>query len=680
MASSGDVNLPVLSQARPPGAGGGSRMERRRFAVLLVIQALMIVHVIQWLVMGRTISPIEPSESIETIERGVVNIGFIFFVIAIGSTMIFGRFFCGWGCHVILLQDWCGKLLGKAGIRPRPFRSRLLRWLPLGLACYMFLWPVAHRYLVAPWFGDVPPWPGWTVEVTTDDFWASFPGLLMAVPFLLICGFLTVYLLGMKGYCTYACPYGGVFAPVEQIAPVRIRVNDDCEHCGHCTAVCTSNVRVHEEVAAYGMVVDPGCMKCMDCVSTCPNDALSLGIGRPALAQELDPKTKVRHDLGWIEEVVFAVLALGFLLSVRGFYGLPLLFAGGVAVCATWLVWKSYRVVRDANVSFHRIPLKRAGRIVAGGWCLLGISATLIVAATWLSAVNVAGQIAAVRYRGVTMPVNLVFGQGTFIEPGPEMAAAAESAFDWYGRLDFVGDGGWSPIRPNRGRFEFIAIRRASCLSVLGRFEEAATVLGDAVERRGESEDLAIWQGMVFEVERPNEADAWYGAMLERHPEWFRLRDERVQWRLDEVSTASAIEEARVGVVAMPDTLLPLRRLAVLLGDSNEPVAWEESRRITQKTLEIEPDNPNAWRALALVEAKLGLLEDAEASISRGVELSPRNWRLLAEYALLLDDRGRRSEAETILERSIRNWIEAGGEAVGKRPSLPAQAVGPMLP
>ena len=28
-----------------------------------------------------------------------------------------------------------------------------------------------------------------------------------------------------------------------------------------------------------GMVVDPGCMKCMDCVSVCPNDALYFGFG-----------------------------------------------------------------------------------------------------------------------------------------------------------------------------------------------------------------------------------------------------------------------------------------------------------------------------------------------------------------------------------------------------------------
>ena len=32
------------------------------------------------------------------------------------------------------------------------------------------------------------------------------------------------------------------------------------------------------------MVVDPGCMKCMDCISVCPNDALYFGFGKPTIA------------------------------------------------------------------------------------------------------------------------------------------------------------------------------------------------------------------------------------------------------------------------------------------------------------------------------------------------------------------------------------------------------------
>ena len=125
-------------------------MTARRYTILIIVQVLMIVHVVQWLAMGATLGPVEPSESMETLKHGVVTVGFIFFAVAIVSTAILGRWFCGWGCHVVMLQDFCASLLHKLGARPKPFRSRLLRFLPLALAIYMFVWPVVYRIAVAP--------------------------------------------------------------------------------------------------------------------------------------------------------------------------------------------------------------------------------------------------------------------------------------------------------------------------------------------------------------------------------------------------------------------------------------------------------------------------------------------------------------------------------------------------
>src|SRR3989442_14902048 len=91
----------------------------------------MIAHIIQWRIMGKTISPIEPSETMHTLQKGFVNAGFIFFSLAILATLIFGRFVCGWGCHILALQDLCGWLLKKIGLHPKPFRSRLLVYVPV---------------------------------------------------------------------------------------------------------------------------------------------------------------------------------------------------------------------------------------------------------------------------------------------------------------------------------------------------------------------------------------------------------------------------------------------------------------------------------------------------------------------------------------------------------------------
>src|SRR5687768_1771580 len=243
------VELPVLAT---PGPTSGerliakSRTDRWRAISLILLYLLMIAHIIQWRIMGLTVSPIEPSESMYTLQNGAINAGFIFFTLAILATLIFGRFVCGWGCHIVALQDFCAWLLKKFGLKPKAFRSRLLVYVPLIAALYMFVWPTVSRAFTKP--PTEPLIPQFTNHLITTEFWATFPPFWVAIPFLFICGFVTVYFLGSKGFCTYACPYGGFFSLADKVAPGKIRVTDACNQCGHCTATCTSNVLVHAEV------------------------------------------------------------------------------------------------------------------------------------------------------------------------------------------------------------------------------------------------------------------------------------------------------------------------------------------------------------------------------------------------------------------------------------------------
>ena len=177
-----------------------------RTLALLAVHILMIVHVAQWLMHGVTLSPVEPSEGMELAKHGVVNTGLVFFVAAILVTALFGRFFCGWGCHLVALQDLSRWFLIKSGFTPRPLRSRLLGFVPLVAFVYMFLWPAAYKLAVGRPLGPL------TSGFLTADFWATFPGLTIAVLTFVVCGFAVVFVLGAKGYCTYGCPYGAAFA------------------------------------------------------------------------------------------------------------------------------------------------------------------------------------------------------------------------------------------------------------------------------------------------------------------------------------------------------------------------------------------------------------------------------------------------------------------------------------
>ena len=172
----------------------------------------------------------------------------------------------------------------------------------------MFLWPTFKREVfpivesflpgVTTWFAPVKAWPGFSNHLFVEDFWATFPSVIVSIPFFLICGFVVVYLLGAKGFCTYGCPYGAFFNIADRVSRYIVADMSKCESCGLCTAHCTSNVQISREIRVHEQVVDPGCMKCLDCVDVCPNSVLSFivpgllasnGLKQKMLANPISP-------------------------------------------------------------------------------------------------------------------------------------------------------------------------------------------------------------------------------------------------------------------------------------------------------------------------------------------------------------------------------------------------------
>lgn len=463
--------------------------------------------------MGKTVSPIEPSETMHTLQRGAVNAGFIFFSLAILATLIFGRFVCGWGCHILALQDFCGWMLKKMGLRPKPFRSRLLIYVPLLAALYMFVWPTAYKFFASTEPG--PLIPKFTNHLVTTNFWETFPTVSVAIPFLLICGFVTVYFLGQKGFCTYACPYGGFFGLADKISPGKIRVTDACNQCGHCTATCTSNVLVHAEVKEFKMVVDPGCMKCMDCVSVCPNGALYFGFGKPTLLAPKSDAIKRVYSLTWPEELAGALIFLGSFFAVRNVYALvPFLMALGVAGVTTFLALKTGRMFfKTSDVWFHRFNLKSAGRLSPAGW---GFA---LFAAIWIGLNLHSGWIRYHEHKGnlafqkIQIPDELALAQkdpARWVSPTDRQSidegkryllsasrlglfanSEAMSKLAWFEYLS--GDAGQSAqlllqaAGRQRGQGKALSLYyRGAILNLLGRYDEAMTSLDEAIEHRSD--------------------------------------------------------------------------------------------------------------------------------------------------------------------------------------------------
>ncbi len=392
-ASRRNISLPVIDARVQRADERLSRRRRMRAAALIGVWVLMIAHVSHWAISGRSVAPFVLSDAMKTLELGQINPGFLLLAAALLVTLLCGRFLCGWACHMGALQDGCAWVLKKCGVRPRMFRSRLLGYVPLGLALYMFVWPTFKREALAPllarfwpaavaWLGPVQPFPGWSTRFMTTDLWDGLPSVAIAIPFLLLCGFGTVYFLGARGLCRYGCPYGGFFLPAEQLAVGRVVVNPDlCDSCGRCTAACSAGVRVLEETKAFGMVVDRNCMRSLDCVAACPHDALSFGLARPALLRQgvATPSAGGGYQLSLRAELAVASVFAVSLVVFRGLYGLiPLLMAVTMAVLTGFVLWRAARLFAERDARFAGVQLRRSGRFQIGGRVFLALAVGML--------------------------------------------------------------------------------------------------------------------------------------------------------------------------------------------------------------------------------------------------------------------------------------------------------------
>ena len=109
----------AMRAALPVKQPGTSRYGNWRAATLAGVYVLMALHIAHWKINGRTRAPLELNEVMYTLELGIVTAGFLFMAVARLTTLLFGRFFCGWGCHILALEDLCAWLLKKFHIRPQ---------------------------------------------------------------------------------------------------------------------------------------------------------------------------------------------------------------------------------------------------------------------------------------------------------------------------------------------------------------------------------------------------------------------------------------------------------------------------------------------------------------------------------------------------------------------------------
>ncbi|MCP3962443.1 MAG: tetratricopeptide repeat protein [bacterium] len=664
--------------ARDQGTRRPRSYGRRRAAVLATVYVLIALHILHWKLAGKTLSPLELNEVMHTLELGIVTAGFVFMCLAALSAAIFGRFFCSWGCHILALEDLCFWLLEKVRMRPRPVRSRVLLWVAPGAMFYMFLWPQVSRILS----GQPPPQlrfhseaEGWASFATTD-FWRNLPGPWITVLTLAVCGFAIVYFLGSRGFCTYACPYGVIFGLVDRVAPGRIRLVGDCTQCGICTANCQSHVRVHEEVARFGRVVDSSCLKDLDCVTGCPENALDFGFARPAFLQSLGRarRGQVRYDWSAGEEALMAMTFLAALFIFRGLYdAVPFLMSLGLGCILAYLAAVCVRLARRQNVRLGRHWLKRRSRITPGG--------RVFALAAALAAVFVAHS-AVIRFHeraGQRALETLEAGSASGAAAAPELVTQArhhlETVEHWglvrstrlLQRLASVRTLAGSPAAAEpylrrvllrepgflRTRLSLGRVLLSQQRSAAARRELLRLTAGPAPEYRGDRRIRAAGHDLLarmhFAGGDREAALREYGLALEEDPESADAHLGRGTLLADSGRLEEAATHLEAAHRLRPESAPILYNLGVILVQLGLEV---EAIEVYRAAVRLAPDDPEARNNLGYLLLGRSQPEAAEPQFRRAIEARPDFAPAHFNLGRLLLATGRSAEGEEHLKRA----------------------------
>jgi len=181
-------------------------------------------------------------------------------------SLVVGKGFCGTVCPVGALQELLYRipLFKKLKRKKVPFKiTNTVR-----IILFVLFLTVAFAFATSTYyFYNLFDLIHWEFEMQ----WIEF---IQFIIFLVI--ILSVSLFSYRPFCYFICPMGLYTWVLEQIAPLKVRVNKDaCNSCGACEKTSPCN-------AVKGIVdgnkLRADCHLCGDCIKSCSQSALYFGL------------------------------------------------------------------------------------------------------------------------------------------------------------------------------------------------------------------------------------------------------------------------------------------------------------------------------------------------------------------------------------------------------------------
>ncbi len=299
------------------------RLTAWRVVAFATLHALILLHLALWYWFDwRVIGAIDAQELFRHwLEENLLTAGALFFLVAIALGLVWGRFFCGWLCHIGQTYDLIASLFRKWRIPMRPFPLRLGPYAALALLIYYFLAEALVNRL------DAEPEP-FAVDWGAVEPWALLPGWLWGVTTLALALIVMPMALGPRAFCRTLCPWGVLFGVFNRASPYKIRRTGDCTVHGACSRSCPMDLDVSRLINERYHVSASACVNCMQCVAVCPENALRFSLPRAEnRAPQRRPLLPKPARASWPVELAFWAMTAGFGFIYTELYGIGVFLA-----------------------------------------------------------------------------------------------------------------------------------------------------------------------------------------------------------------------------------------------------------------------------------------------------------------------------------------------------------------
>ena len=190
--------------------------------------------------------------------------GLTILLLAVISSLLFRKGFCGYLCPIgtlSMLLDRLGKRLG--------LRRRMPGWLSLLLSLpkYLLLLFFVNLLLVQMDIASIESFLRTPYNMVADSkmllfFWHPSRTLLITLGVLVLGS-----MLFPAFWCRGFCPYGALLGLFSMLSPLAVRRKAHrCTGCHRCSQACPSRIPVHEK----SRVSNPECFGCTECLGACP--------------------------------------------------------------------------------------------------------------------------------------------------------------------------------------------------------------------------------------------------------------------------------------------------------------------------------------------------------------------------------------------------------------------------